>query len=259
MLQTSRRMLACVVGLGISLAAAPAAADGMPEEPLARFEDPVCPGVIGLQVDYAVAVVAKIRQNSEGLGLRTAPDEGCKPNLIVAFLNDGQDYLQRLHEERAYLFESLDRSELRELLAITGPARAWVTTETRTRDGLQVGRRENLVQIPEAGMWSAHSKIYVPTRQDITASMVLIDRSAIEGLSIDQLADYATLYGLADFVPEATAETPTIQRLFDEGQDTAPEGLTNYDLAYLERLYSSIPNLPAYARLEGLEGMAPKE
>jgi hypothetical protein len=255
--KTLRHALALIAGASLSFVAAPALADGLSDEPLARFEDPVCPGVVGLQVDYATALVARIRANAAELGIQTADEDNCEPNLIVAFLSDGRDYLQRLNGERGWLFESLDRSERQALLNSEGPARAWITTITRTRDGLPVRRRENLVNIPHAGMWSAHSLIYVPTRQDITSAMVLIDRDAIEGYSANQLADYASLFGFADFVPQADADTPSIQRLFDTQGTSPPESLTLFDRAYLERLYSSIPNLPAYARLKGLEGMAP--
>lgn len=259
MKKSFRRMMASLAGLAVLFTAAPAAADGMPEDPLARFEDPLCPGIIGLQVDFALAMVERIRDNALRFGLRVADADNCDANLIVAFLNDGQNYLQRLNAERGYLFESLSRMQKRELLGQTGPTRAWITTEVRTRDGMQVGMRENLVDVPQAGMWSAHSMIYVPTRRDITASMVLIDRGSIDGLSVNQLADYASLTGFADFVPAASPATPSIQRLFDMDRDAAPEGLTAFDVAYLERLYSSIPNLPAYARLEGLEGLAQLE
>jgi len=257
--KTTRNTLALLAGAALTFTATPALADGMPDEPLARFEDPVCPGVVGLRVQYAVQVVARIRANVEELGLRTAPDGDCEANLLVTFLDDGRAYLQRLSDRRSWLFESLELSEKRALLSREGPARAWVSTETRTRDGLAVGYRENLVDIPQAGAWSAHSRIYVPTREDITTSMVLIDQGAIVGYSFDQLADYATLYGLADFVPEADSETPSIQRLFAEGPESAPQGLTEFDKAYLHRLYSSIPNLPAYTRLEGLKGMAKRQ
>ncbi len=256
MQKTFRRALAFVAGAALTLGASPALADGMPEEPLARFEDPLCPGVMGLQFDHALAVIDRIRANATELGLRTADETECTPNLVVAFLDDGQEYLRRLNDERAWLFESLDRREKRALLNQEGPVRAWITTETRTRDGQYVGRRINLVDIPQANMWSASSKIYVPTRQDIKSAMVLIDRDATDGLTANQLADYASLYGLSEFVPAADADTPSIQRLFDANVEAAPEALTEFDMAYLERLYSSVPNLPAYARLEGLKGMA---
>ena len=189
--RTARKAgLACLAALlAVPLTATPAAADSIRGEPLARFEDPLCPGIIGLQVDFAVAMVARIRDNAQRFGLRTADADDCQPNMIVAFLNDGQDYLQGLHAQRAYLFESLTRAQKRELLAQTGPTRSWITTEVRTRDGLRIGMRENLVDVPQANMWSAHSLIYVPTRRDITASMVLIDRDAISGFSVNQLAD----------------------------------------------------------------------
>ena len=245
-----------LLALAALVLGSPALAEGINDEPLARFEQPLCPGVIGLEVDGARAMVARIRENAARLGVRTAPEVGCSANLIVIFLADGQDYLQRLSRERGYLFDSLTHHEQEDLLAREGPARAWLTTETRTRDGMWVGERENLADVPMAGMWSAHSLIYVPTRQDITAAMVLIDRDAMAGRSIAQLADYATLYGLADFVPPAAPETPTIQRLFSDGAGSGEAGLSAFDLAYLERLYSSIPNLPAARRLEGLAGMA---
>jgi hypothetical protein len=236
--------------------ASPALAEPVGDEPLARFEQPLCPGIIGIEADGARAMVARIRENAARLGLEGAPEDSCTPNLIVAFLDDGQDYLRRLNQDRGYLFDSLSRHETEELLSREGPARAWLTTETRTRDGMWVGERENLADLPMAGMWSAHSLIYVPTRQDITAAMVLIDRDAMAGRSVAQLADYATLYGLADYVPAAAPETPTIQRLFSDDTDSSIGGLSAFDLAYLERLYSSIPNLPGRMRLEGLAGMA---
>ncbi len=249
-----RSSIAGLAALAAAITASPAVADGIDDQPLARFEERLCPGVIGMQADYAAAVVARIRENAERLGLRTAPADDCKANMIVAFLGDGQDYLQRLSRERGWMFESMDESEKRALLAQTGPTRAWITTETRTRDGLWIGRRENLVALPQAAMWSAHSKIYTPTREDITAAMVLIDRDAIEGRSLTQLADYATLHGLADHVPATADGVASIQQLFDT--ESAPEGLTAFDMTYLERLYSAIPNVPASTRLEGLEGVA---
>jgi hypothetical protein len=250
---TLHRALLTLAALAL---ASPVLAEPVGDEPLARFEQPLCPGIIGLEVDGARAMVARIRENAARLGLRTAPEESCTPNLIVTFLANGQDYLQRLNHDRGYLFDSLSRHETEELLGREGPARAWLTTETRMRDGMWVGERENLADLPMAGMWSAHSLIYVPTRQDITAAMVLINRDATAGRSVVQLADYATLYGLAHFVPAAAPETPTIQRLFSDGAGSGVAGLSAFDLAYLERLYSSIPNLPARMRLEGLEGMA---
>jgi hypothetical protein len=231
--------------------AAPALADGLPNEPLPRFEDAVCPGVIGLSLATAEEVVERIRTNAAGFGLDLADPEDCEPNIIVAFLADGREYLQRLSDERSYLFADLMPGERRRLLAESGPARAWLRTVVRTRDGIAVGRSEDLVQPPQAGMWSAHSRIYRPVRVDIDTAMVLIDRAATEGLSSGQLADYATMRALASDYPTDAASRGSILTLFDEGGPT-PAGLSPYDRAFLEGLYEGMPNLPASARLRDL-------
>jgi hypothetical protein len=247
---------AACAALAFVFAAVPAQADGLDDEPLARFEDPLCPGVIGLPADRAVIVVARIRENAGRLGLRLADEERCNANLIVSVLLDGRDYLGQLSRSNGYLFAGMDRSRREDLLAQAGPARTWVTTHTRSRDGMHMSRREGLHEPPEVTMWGAHSLIYVPTRQEITVSMVLVDRAAVDGISLAQLADYATLHGLADFVPPAAEGVASMQQLFTTSGNGRPAGLTEFDLAYLTRLYSSIPNLPAATRLAGLEGMA---
>src|SRR5690606_30571331 len=94
------------IALAAGLLAVPAAAQG-DEEPLARFEDPLCPGVAGLQVEAAEFMVGRIRGNAEALGLRLADEQVCEPNLIVTFVADGQGFFQRMRAERAYLFRDM--------------------------------------------------------------------------------------------------------------------------------------------------------
>jgi len=249
---TLRRLALSLAGVLFASAGGSAHADGLPQDPLARFEAPVCPGVIGLQQAAAEQMVSRIRTNAEELGLRLADPESCDPNVVVSFLADGGDYLRRLADERPHVFANLSNTERRDLLSETGPARAWLSTQIRTRDGMRVGERENLVELPQAAMWSAHSRIYRPVRRDILSAMVLFDRDAIRGLTVDQLADYAIMRSLARTYPEqAGRERRSILTLFDEG-GSAPAALTAFDRAYLAGLYRGIPNLPASARLEGL-------
>jgi hypothetical protein len=196
-------------------------------------------------------VVERVRANAAGFGLDLADPEDCKPNIIIAFLADGRDYLQRLAADRSHLFAELQPGERRHLLEDDGPARAWLRTVVRTRDGLLVGRSDDLVQPPQAGMWSAHSRIYHRVRFDIESAMVLVDRAATEGLTPQQLADYATIRALAEHHPEDAASHGSILTLFEE--ESAPTALTAYDRAFLTELYQGMPNLPASARLLDLQ------
>jgi len=231
--------------------AAPAAAQR--DDPLPRFQDPLCPGIVGLQVEAAEMMVGRIRAHAEDLGIRLAEAEGCEPNVIVAFIEDGQDYLQRLSAGRGSMFEALSPQERRELLAQDGPVHVLTQVRTRSRDGMVVGRRENLVDPPRTQMWMAHSRIYTPTRQDIVSALVLVDREAIGGMTVNQLADYAAMRAFIVDQPGLRTEGGgSILDLFDLPEGERPAGLTMSDLALLSSLYEGPANLRASARLAEL-------
>src|SRR5690606_1041791 len=88
-----------------SLAVTPASARAI-DEPLARFEDRVCPGIVGMDVESAEAMVWRIRQNLEALGRRLDPPETCKPNLLVMFVASGKDSIEALRRSENWLFNS---------------------------------------------------------------------------------------------------------------------------------------------------------
>ena len=129
------------------------------------------------------------------------------------------------------------------------------TISLTARDGMPIARAEDLTTPPETAMWMAHSKIYTATRNDILSSLILFDRDAVRGMSIVQLADYATFRALAHTLPQVTsARRDSILALF-EGGATPPTQLTEFDLAYLRAMYDGIPNIPAPARIAHLEEM----
>ena len=238
--------------LGAALLAPLPAVAQADEEPLPRFEDALCPGVVGLKVDAAEAMVGRLRTNAEAFGLRMADNGDCEANFIVAFVDDGQRFLSQLEDRSGYIFAEMSRDERVELMSVPGPARAMLRVRARSRDGMPIARRENLTDIPQASMWSAHSKIYVATRNDILSALVLFDRDEISGFNLDQLADYATFRGLVHQLPDPAASgVSSILSLFDSGS-TPPAGLTEFDRAYLTQLYTGIANLPAPAKLADL-------
>jgi hypothetical protein len=250
----SRRLLASFALAAAALAAAIAPASVAArvfggadrKEPLPRFAEPLCPGVVGLQLESAQLVVGEIRQNAEALGLRLADPETCEPNVIVGIMKDPQHYFRDLRSRRPYLFTTMERDERGALFEGSSPVRAWIRAVTRTRDGMVVDRRENLVDIPRATVAAAHSKIYVPTRQDIVSAMILIDPAAIRGIGAEQLGDYATMRALGgDPAAALVAPGGTILSLFDANVATKPAKLSNGDRIFLRTLYSTMANNPA--------------
>lgn len=222
--------------------------------PLARFEDRLCPGVMGLRTDYAMMVVDRIREHAERLKMWLAKDDGdCSPNFIVAFVKDGKGQINELQRNHGYLFDGLQPHERKELLAEDGPVRVWTSTATRTRDGMPIPEAEGLVNPPVVQMAMAHSKIYLTTREDITSVMVVYDLDQIRGKSLVQLADYATMRGLARTRPVDGDGQPmdTILALFDQAAPP-PAEMTTFDRAYLGALYDNIPNMPGVTKILGV-------
>lgn len=242
--------LGCLAGALFASAPASAQADA---EPLARFEDPICPGVVGLKLEAAEQMVDRIRETAADFGRRLAPIGSCEANLIVAFVEDGRAFARRMQRENGWLYAELSASDRETVLNDAGLARAILRVRARSRDGMPIARRENLVSPPQTEMWMAHSKIYTATRNDILYSLVLIDRAAVGGMGLAQLADYALYRSLTRTLPQ-TPETraDSILSLFDGGA-SPPTGLTEFDRAYLSELYKGAANLPAPASLARLE------
>jgi hypothetical protein len=246
----SRRLFASFAAAAVALLAPTVAGaqvfgGAARDVPLARFQSPLCPGVIGIQVERAQEIVGLIRDNAQMLGLPLADPQTCDPNVIVAVMNDPRGYLRGLMKRRPYLWQEMDSDQRTRLLDTPGPVRSWARIEVRTRDGLMVSRRENLTDLPLTTGQMAHSKIYRATRRDIISAMVLLDPSAVNGLTVTQLADYATMRALSDDAGEQiSAPHGTILRLFDAGGDK-PAALTGADWIFLRTLYSTQPNDPA--------------
>lgn len=220
--------------------------------PLARFEDRICPGVIGLTTEAAEMMVYRLRQIAETLDIRQLEPGACTPNIVVAFTDDGRADLAALQSKHKLLSEVLSVSEQRELLEEPGPVRVFSIVETRMLNGMPVPRRRNLAQIPVGWMHAGHSKIYTATRQDIVAVTVLFDREAVRGMTLWQLADYAAMRVYARTREPKNHDVDSILSLF-AADDIAPAGLTAFDLAYLESLYSGIPNLPGVTKIAGVD------
>jgi len=228
------------------------ATSGLKSVPLALVQDPLCPGVMGMKEAGALPLIDRIRANARALDVPLAAEDDCNPNLVIVIADGEQLGVAGLQRKSPHLFASLTLHERQELAADPGPVHAWNLTEMRTRDGMQMGGRQGLVNPPVVSMWMAHSKIYIPVRTDIIASFILLERDAVQGKTLVQLADYVTMRGLAQTrPPEAATALDTILALFD-GDGPRPAEMTAFDRAYLGALYDSIPNLPAISKLTGV-------
>ena len=200
---------------------------------------------MGLRTEAAMAMIDRIRDNAWQLDVPLAED-GCSPNLLIVFSTDSLATMQNLVERNPYLFQFLDPDERRDLLQ-PGPVHVFSYDQVRTRDGMPIPEVRNLVSPPVSQQQMAHSILYTATRRDIASVTIVFDIDDVGGTSIGQLADYATMRGLAQTRPAAGAMNSILSLFNPTGP--YPEELTDFDRAYLRAVYSGIPNLPAAMKL----------
>jgi hypothetical protein len=220
-------------------------------EPLAQFQAPVCPGVIGMPDDFAATMVARLRLVAQRARIRL-DKERCKANLLVIFAANGQAALQNMLGKGPWLFDGISRAELsdlaedpalKDLAADPGPVHAWVSTRMQTRYGEPVPKLEMNDPTMSASRFS------MSLRKDIVASVVVIDIAAVHGMPADQIADYAAMRGLARTRPPSqSGAVGTILSLFDKGA-TAPLSMTRFDRAYLRSVYGSVANIAGITKI----------
>lgn len=218
--------------------------------PLARFGDYACPGVGGLRLESAEMVVSRVRLIAEELGIPLHKEGECHPNIFIIFTKDGRADLNELERKTSQISQNTTPKERRELLEKDGPVRVFNIVETRMRNGMTIPRARDLVNVPTGTQEGGQSLISRGIRRDITVSMVMFNREAVRGMTLHQLADYAAMRVFAQ-TRDATGENApdSILSLFDKDA-VPPEGLTDFDRAFLTTLYSSRPYIPGMGNIQ---------
>lgn len=206
---------------------------------LARFNGPVCPLVIGLPPEYAKIVQRRIRANAEQAGIKTAPEDKCRANLVVMVADDADALVKALQKGFAPLFVGVSDSEMRRAM-LEGPVHMWNTVQLQNDDGRGVSRTQGAFDHPTLDVRSA-SIINMPTKQTVLQSVMVVDAKALLGKTLLQIADYVAMRMLAGArPPQQGSEASTILTLFDS-PDAAPPEMTLIDRSYLAGLYRSPP------------------
>jgi len=220
---------------------------------LARFQQPVCPKVIGFEERYENIVAERIKALAEDVGARVG-GAGCVANLFVVIVDDGREFVHVLQREEPGAFAGLSRREFAALADGEGAARSWNSTVVTNSAGavagtpaptpgsgtVKTGYQGSSVSVGNANVMRVYegSNINPSTQQAIASAWVVLETGATFGKTLTQLADYAAMRGLAMVRPSEFAESAdTILTLFEPGGYDAPE-LTGFDVAYLKGLYS---------------------
>ena len=222
--------------------------------PLARFEDKVCPGVVGLGAEDAGQLLQLIRQNVVALGGKVH-GPGCTANATVIFTDQPVEFIKKLAIKEPGYFDFSPR-ELDEFTAQPRAVASWHVTETRDRDGNELGSADRIsdkkrklfnqnasaTEPMDARVLrnSGASRLSTNSRQDMIFAFAVIDAKKTRGKAMRQLADLATLHLLLDIKQDTAAGNPaSILSLFNDRPEgvAPPERFSAFDRAMIEALY----------------------
>lgn len=222
---------------------------------LARWDDRICIGVANLRAEPAQYIIDRVSTVADDLGV--VPGEpGCRPNVIIIATDDPDGLARQLTEERARAFRmggsGMDRgrSALNAFVESDQPVRWWqLSMPTDSETGRRAVRvpgectgacMEPQDSAPVINTFAA-SRLTTQIVDYIFRTIVVLDIDQVTRVSGQQLADYVAMVTLAQIDPEADPSGyASILNVFDD--PGAAEGLTDWDLAYLQGLYSAERN-----------------
>ena len=216
---------------------------------LSRFEHEVCPAVYGLAKPQADAVASRIRAVAASVGI-VVGGAHCTPNVLVLVTADKKAFLQELYRHRSDDFGLTD-GQFRKFEQEPGHAVAWqVQGPMVNADGIDLTEDTTQGKVVNRTI-DPPSRITEPVRPQFDASVVVVERGALVGLTTTQLADYAAIRALtgADPARLAGSGAPTILHVLDVPVGgEAPVTMTKWDYDFLSGYYDAERNLRTSAQ-----------
>lgn len=212
---------------------------------LTRWSVPVCPLVVGLQQDSSDYIATRVRQIATAAGVRTAAAR-CEANLVILISDDPEAVLQAWYKKDFHVFEGFEGASDRTIAAfIKTPrlARVWYNIHTERPHGMSYSFSMAAPFNPASPrmnqMDDATRTVFAGVRA-FTTVVVAFDSTRLKGIKVRQLADYSAMVGLAQIQNDADVGTaPSILRVFAASDDPKPEGLSDWDAAFLKALYGT--------------------
>ncbi|MCP3736414.1 hypothetical protein M9979_16225 [Sphingomonas sp. RP10(2022)] len=210
--------------------------------PLAKFDrTELCPIAIGLGDVHDRAIAQRMRRIATAAAIPIAP-EGCRTNALVIFADDKDAMIDALRKAHPAYF----RTGIGSTITVPrqkGPVTAWHLSARLDRYGVQIPSEGEepgqFVSVPDGA-----SRLEANVRPVFVASVVVIERKAVDGLTTTQIGDYAAMRSFAEIDPGRLkpGQAPTILTIMDSSMDSeVPITMTPWDLGYLRALYAVRP------------------
>lgn len=206
---------------------------------LARWNDPVCPRALGLDLGQNAYLALRVADTARQLRIPVARGN-CRPNILIVVTDEADAFARLLLKKHPRLFGAYGngRPPASAVAALLAPRPVRWLNASRWGNGLGaplVDGNRNPVFFS--------SRLKLTTRENATLSLVVVDATRVDGLSWRALSAYLAMVALSRPPPdaEAPADSATILSLFrDRDHDQrGPGDLTRWDRALLKSLYAS--------------------
>jgi len=193
--------------------------------PMINLREPLCLLVAAEDPEFAASVGKRVMSNARQAGVRTKRGR-CRTNAVIAFAPDAHGQLIEVREKTGRVYGSLYASQLDRLL-------------NSEREGFAFQLHDFQAADVASELASTSS-----ARAEMAAALVVIDAASADGLTVEQLADYATLRLLAptsdlrNLPADADAQASSTILTLMRDREAAPAEMTRFDRAYLDSLYS---------------------
>jgi len=209
---------------------------------ISRFEWEVCPAVLGLTPELNARIANRMRAVASAANIPLA-QANCTPNALVLLTRDKPRLLKQLEREAPGIYPDWSVARMRQAIADPSPVAAWQLNGLLSADGSPYSYNYAGYAIHRSSRFP--TRIVPGARRQLEVSVVVIDKSALVGLSPTQLADYAAMRSFVRTDPAKLADSPapSILKIIDAPPDAAvPVTLTQWDLSFLKGVYASTAN-----------------
>jgi hypothetical protein len=217
---------------------------------MARWERRLCPVVVGQNARYTTFITQHIKYVALAAGAPVNTEASCRPNIEIVFTTTPQALLDAVRkDDPIYLGYAATSAQEDALATVTRPIQAWYTTETVDLKGIR--SVDSGLPQGEGVQIQRDPPVYV---QRVTASngnhiddgihtgfnhiLIVVDSARVAGQDIVPLADYISMLALTQLGSlDACQELPSVVNILAPNCGHAADGITEFDLAYLQGLY----------------------
>jgi hypothetical protein len=220
------------------------------DESLLRWEDAVCPMVVGMIRPAGEFVLRRLSELARESGVPLAK-ENCKhPNLFIIVAKNPETFLKLWWRQQPRMYNTgRGIAPVRRFIEKSRPIRVWYNigsgNYSNEISGLLAASVDAglgtvdypIVRGPSSG---ASFRLVFPDVRKIGSAIVVIDPAQVDQLNIGPFADYIAMVSFVEVNQDADlGANSTILNLFADSDGIAPLEMTRWDKALLRGLYAS--------------------